>query len=225
MRVVIAHSTPSGRDLDLSTYLVTDTVLCGPRGVPHVVAAAVRGGVTCVQVREKFASAREFLALVGAVVEVAGAVPVLVNDRLDVALAAHAHGVPVAGVHVGRSDLPVPIIRDLLWPDAVLGFSVGRTSELAELAVWPADTVDYLGVGPVRDTATKPGHDPAIGLAGAARIVASTTLACVAIGGLDAEIAGQLHRAGLAGAAYVSAICAADDPQQAADVLSAAWAR
>jgi len=152
-------------------------------------------------------------------------VPVLVNDRLDVALAAYAQGVPVAGVHVGRSDLPVPIMRGLLWPGAVLGLSVGRVSELADLAAWPAGTVDYLGVGPVRDTATKPGHDPAIGVAGTTRIAASTALPCVAIGGLDAELAGPLHRAGLAGAAYASAICAADDPQQAAHVLAAAWAR
>lgn len=221
---MIAQSIRLRRDLDLSTYLVTDTALCGPRGVPHVVAAAVRGGVTCVQVREKSASARDFLALVRAVVEVAGAVPVLVNDRLDVALAAHAQGIPVAGVHVGRSDLPAPIIRGLLWPDAVLGLSVGRTSELADLAAWPADTVDYLGVGPVRDTATKPGHDPAIGVAGVARIAGSAALPCVAIGGLDAELADQLHRAGLAGAAYVSAICAADDPHQATRELAAAWA-
>ena len=209
--------------MDLSTYLVTDAALCGPRGVPSVVAAAVRGGATCVQVREKALGARDFLALVGAVAEAADGVPVLVNDRLDVALAARAQGVPVAGVHVGQSDLPAPLVRGLLWPGAALGLSVSRTSELEEIATWPAGTVDHLGVGPVRATATKPGHGPVIGVAGAAAIAAASPLPCVAIGGLDADLAGPLRRAGLAGAAYVSAICAAEDPERAARQLAAAW--
>lgn len=210
--------------LDLSTYLVTDSGLCGSRGVPQVVAAAVRGGASCVQVRAKSAGGREFLALVRAVIEAAGAVPVLVNDRLDVALAARLQGLPVAGLHAGQSELAAPVLRALLWPDAVLGWSVSSPGQLAEVAGWPAGTVDYLGVGPVRETATKPDHDPATGVAGAARIAAATVLPCVAIGGLDAELAGPLRRAGLAGAAYVSAVCAARDPEQAARALAAAWA-
>jgi thiamine-phosphate diphosphorylase len=210
--------------VDLSTYLVTDAELCGPRGTAHVVAAAVRGGATCVQVRAKSVDGRDFLALVGDVVEAAAGVPVLVNDRLDVALAARALGVAVAGVHIGPSDLPAPVVRALLWPGALLGVSVTRFGDLADVAAWPPGTVDYLGVGPVRATATKPGHAPALGPVETARIAAGTPLPCVAIGGMDAGLARVLGRAGLAGAAYVSAICAADRPEDAARALAHAWA-
>jgi len=208
---------------DLSTYLVTDPVLCGERGVPAVVAAAVRGGATCVQVRDKTADGGALLALVRAVVQAAGEVPVLVNDRVDVALAARAEGTPVAGVHVGQADLPAPLVRSLLWPGAVLGLSVSRLDEAVAVAGWPAGVVDHLGVGPVRSTPTKPGHEPPVGLDGAALLAAASPVPCVAIGGLDAALAGPLRRAGLAGAAYVSAICASDDPERAARDLASAW--
>lgn len=204
--------------LDLSVYLVTDTALCGPRGVPTVVEAAVRGGVTCVQVRDKTASTRALLSLVAEVVNAAAGVPVLVNDRLDVALAARAAGIAVAGLHVGQSDLPVAVARALLWPGAALGLSVSRPDELAHTA-----GADHLGVGPVRDTATKPGHGPTTGVDGAGRLAARAGLPCVAIGGLDASLAGPLRAARLAGAAYVSAICAAPDPEAAARQLAVAW--
>lgn len=209
--------------VDVSTYLVTDTALCAPRTVPQVVAAAVRGGVTCVQVREKTADGRAFVALVRAVVDAAGRVPVLVNDRIDVALAARRSGADVAGVHVGQSDLPPPTVRALLWPGAVLGFSVTCRAELDEVATWPAGTVDHLGIGPVHRTDTKPGHAPALGLAGAAELAAATDLPCVAIGGLHAGTAATLRRTGLAGAAYVSAICASADAEHAARELARAW--
>lgn len=208
---------------DLSTYVVTDTALCGVRGVPAVVAAAVRGGATCLQVRDKTAGTRDLLALVEAVVAVAGDVPVLVNDRLDVALAARARGVAVAGLHLGQSDLPAPVARRLLWPGALLGLSVGTVAQLHEVLDWPDGTVDHLGVGPVRATPTKPDHDRAIGLGGAAAVAAAAPLPCVAIGGLDAGLAGPLRRAGLAGAAYVSAVCAAADPEAATRELAQAW--
>lgn len=215
--------TARTRVVDLSTYLVTDTALCAPRTVPQVVAAAVRGGATCVQVREKTADGRALLALVRAVVDVAGTVPVLVNDRLDVALAARRSGADVAGVHVGQSDLPPPTVRALLWPGAVLGHSVANMSELDEVASWPVGTVNHLGIGPVHHTTTKPGHAPPLGLAGAAQLAAATDLPCVAIGGLRAALAGALRAAGVAGAAYVSAICANTDPEQAARELAQAW--
>lgn len=208
---------------DLSTYVVTDTALCGARGVPAVVAAAVRGGATCLQVRDKAASTRDLLRLVEAVVAVAGDVPVLVNDRLDVALAARAREVPVAGLHVGQSDLPAPLARSLLWPGALLGLSVGTLEQLHEVLGWPTGTVDHLGVGPVRATPTKPDHDAAIGVQGAAAVATASPVPCVAIGGLGAGLAGPLRRVGLAGAAYVSAVCAADDPEAATRELAAAW--
>lgn len=211
--------------LDLSTYLVTDTALCGARGVPAVVADAVRGGVTCVQVRHKAGDGREFLALVQAVVEAAGGVPVLVNDRIDVALAARARGLPVAACTSGRTTCPHPPCGTCCGRALSSGLSISRPGELDQVHDWPTSTVDYLGVGPVQATATKPGHTAPTGVDGAARLAAATRLPCVAIGGLDAQLAGPLRRAGLAGAAYVSAICASSSPEHTARTLSAAWAR
>ncbi|WP_308800491.1 thiamine phosphate synthase, partial [Streptomyces sp. NEAU-H3] len=122
---------------DLSVYLVTDTAQCAARGrtVVETVAAAVAGGVTAVQVREKDAGGRAFLEQVRTVADVLPAhVTLLVNDRVDVYLAARAAGARVHGVHVGQSDLPVAAVRDLVGADALLGLSAATSGELAEAA-------------------------------------------------------------------------------------------
>jgi len=212
--------------LDLSTYLVTDTAACGGRDVFDVLAAALRGGVTAVQVREKNASTRELYELVLRAAEVvAGRATLLVDDRVDVVLAARATGARVDGVHVGQGDLPADVVRSLLGPDAVVGLSANTPEHLARVAALPAGTVDYLGVGPIRPTSTKPDHPAPLGVAGFAAIVAATALPCVAIGSVRADDAPALREAGTAGLAVVSAICSAPDPQRAARDLATAWAR
>jgi thiamine-phosphate pyrophosphorylase len=201
------------RGLDLRLYLVTDTGLCGARGVPATVTAAVRGGVTAVQVRDPEASTRALCGLARAVADVlAGTgVPLLVNDRADVARAVGAHG-----VHLGQQDLDPGAARDLLGQDAVVGLSVSGPADVTAAHRLPAGTVDYLGVGPVHRTATKPDAAPALGLAGTAEVAAGTTLPCVAIGGIHPRNVAEVRRTGVAGVAVVSAICAADDPARAA---------
>jgi thiamine-phosphate pyrophosphorylase len=201
----------------LSLHLVTDTALSAPRAVPDVVAAAVRGGATMVQVREKDAPVRELVALLTAVAERVGReVPVLVDDRADVYLAARAAGAPVAGVHVGQSDLPVALAREICGPHAVLGHSAATAEELDAAAALPAGTVDYLGVGAVRATRTKPDHPEPLGVEGFARAAARTALPCLAIGGVRVEDAPGLRAAGAAGLAVISGICADPDPAAAA---------
>ncbi len=210
----------------LVLHLVTDSALSAPRTVPDVVAAAVAGGAGMVQVREKDAPVRDLVALLMAVAERVGRdVPVLVDDRADAYLAARAAGAPVAGVHVGQSDLPVELARRICGPDAVLGLSAATAQELDAAAALPPGTVDYLGVGAVHATRTKPDHPEPLGVEGFARAAARTGLPCLAIGGVRVEDAPALRAAGAAGLAVVSGICAAPDPAAAAAAYVRAFAR
>lgn len=211
-------------------YLVTDGVLCDRHGVGvlGVVRAAVHAGVRMVQVRDKDASARDLLALTAAVADAVGdRALVVVDDRLDVALAARHAGHRVAGVHLGQSDVPVEAARALLGPDAHVGLTANTPEHLAAVARLPRGTVDLLGVGVVHPTATKADHPPALGYDGLARIVrlgAEVEVPCVAIGGVTLDDVLPLRAAGAAGVAVVSGICAAADPGAAAAAYVAAWA-
>ncbi|GAA1789740.1 thiamine phosphate synthase [Agromyces lapidis] len=210
--------------LDLSLYLVTDPVLCGERGVVDVVACAVAGGVRVVQLRDKHAEASALLELIEALAEaIDGRATLLVNDRLDVALAARAAGVRVDGVHLGQGDATVVVARERLGADAIVGLTANSPAHLEAVARLPRGTVDYLGVGVIRPTATKPDHPPALGVDGFARVAAETELPCVAIGGIGIADLAPLRAAGAAGVAVVSALCAADDPRTAAQAFAAEW--
>lgn len=204
--------------LDLSVYLVTDPGLCAGRGVEATVLAAVRGGVTAVQLRDKQASDAELVALARALRgALAGTgVPLLVNDRVEVARAAGADG-----VHVGQSDTAAAQARAALGPEAIVGLSV-ETVEHAR-ALDPA-VVDYVGAGPVFATPTKLDHAAPLGFDGLAALCAASPVPAVAIGGVKAEHAGRVLAAGARGLAVVSAICAAPDPEAAARSLAAALA-
>ncbi|WP_022894659.1 bifunctional hydroxymethylpyrimidine kinase/phosphomethylpyrimidine kinase [Agromyces subbeticus] len=217
----------AARTLDLSLTLVTDAALCGERGVAAVVAAAVAGGVTTVQLRDKQAGHDELLRELEAVAEaVAGRATLLVNDRLDVVLAARARGIRVDGVHLGQGDASVLAAREALGPDAMIGLTANTPEHVEAVARMPRGTVDYLGVGVIRPTSTKPDHPPALGVDGFARIAglaAEIGLPCVAIGGVGAADAAGLREAGAAGVAVVSAVCAAGDPEGAAREIVRAW--
>ena len=199
---------------DLGLYLVTDRTLCGDRGIPWVVTVAVAGGVTMVQLRDDTTPSSELIALARVLVDqlAAHAVPLIVNNRLDVALASGA-----AGLHVGQMDLVPVAARAALGPAAILGLSITATAQLA--AVDPA-LVDYLGVGPIFATATKLDAAPAMGLAGLAACRAAGALPIVAIGGIDATNAAAIMQAGADGVAVVSAVCAATSPRAAAAALA-----
>ncbi|XYX74149.1 bifunctional hydroxymethylpyrimidine kinase/phosphomethylpyrimidine kinase [Clavibacter nebraskensis] len=226
--------------MDLSVYLVTDPALCGERGVPAVVAAAVAGGATAVQIRDKHASAAELLATVTAAADAidahATAHPdddrplLLVDDRVDVVLAALARGVRVDGVHVGQSDVPADLVRGMLdaaSPDRrlVVGLTANTPAHVEAVRALPAGTVDYLGVGVIRPTSTKPDHPAPLGHDGFGIIAGLSPVPCVAIGGVDVRDVDAIAAAGGAGTAVVSAICAAEDPEAATRELVAAWAR
>ncbi|MFF2388041.1 thiamine phosphate synthase [Agromyces sp. NPDC058104] len=210
--------------LDLSLYLVTDPVLCGERGVVDVVARAVEGGVRVVQLRDKHAGASAMLGELARLAEaIDGRAALLVNDRLDVALAARAAGVRVDGVHLGQGDATAAAARERLGADAIVGLTANSRAHLDAVARLPRGTVDYLGVGVIRPTATKPDHPPALGVDGFARVAAEAELPCVAIGGIGLADLAPLREAGAAGVAVVSALCAADDPRAAAEVFATEW--
>lgn len=204
------------RALDFTLYLVTDRSLARGRPLADVVRAAVSGGVTVVQMREKDAGTRDY---VKRAMELKRAldplgVPLIVNDRIDVALAVGA-----AGVHVGQDDMPCGDARRLVGDDMIVGVSVNAPEEARRAA---SDGADYLGVSPIFDTPTKTDTPKATGLLGLATIRAVTGLPLVAIGGLSASNAADVVAAGADGIAVVSALMAADDPEAAARALRSA---
>ncbi len=204
---------------DLSLYLVVTPQLCRGRPVDWVVAEAVAGGATLVQLRDKEAATAALVATAGRLQELltAQGVPFLVNDRLDIALAVGA-----AGVHLGQSDMPALTARRLLGPDAIIGLSA-ETPDQA-VAAGQLD-VDYVGVGPVYPTTTKTDTRAPWGADILRDLRPRCTHPLVAIGGIDAGNAVEVVAAGADGIAVVSAICSADDPRRASAELREAVER
>ncbi|WP_394940343.1 thiamine phosphate synthase [Psychromicrobium sp. YIM B11713] len=218
-------SQRAGTDLDLSLYLVTDAAQIAAQGksLTDVVRLAVSGGVTAVQLREKTASTADFLRTVTEVFTVLPErVSLFVNDRVDVFLAARALGCRVTGVHLGQSDLPIALARELIGEQPVIGLSAATPEEL-RTAEQQATLIDYLGIGTLHPSSTKPDAPAALGIEGFRELVKQCSLPVVAIGGIGIADLPGLRRSGAAGAAVVSAICTASDPLAAAQELSRAW--
>ena len=200
-----------------AVYLVTEEALSAGRRSEEIAEAALRAGVRVVQVREKEGSARRALDVAVNLRELTrryGAL-LLVNDRIDIAIAAEADG-----VHVGQEDLPVELARRLLGDDAVVGLSI---TDADQLAVRDAAEADYLGVGAVFPTGSK-GDATLTGLPLLAAARAATQAPIVAIGGIDAGNAALAIAAGADSVAVISAITQAPDPAGAVEALSAAVA-
>jgi thiamine-phosphate diphosphorylase len=201
------------KKIDYSLYLVTDRSLSRGRSHVDIVAAAVTGGVSCVQLREKQCSTREFLDQARALLALLRprGIPLIINDRLDIALAVGADG-----IHLGQDDLPIDEARRLAGNRMIIGISAESVEHAIEAERAGAD---YLGLSPVFATGTKRDHAPPLGLAGITRIRARTTIPLVGIGGINAANAAAILDAGADGIAVVSAIVAADDPAAAAREL------
>lgn len=186
--------------------LVTDDRLVGRSDLVTLCRAAVAGGVTCIQVRLKEASPRDLAEATRAVHRAVG-VPVLVNDRADVALAVGA-----AGVHLGPDDVPVPLVRTMAPPGFIIGASVGSFDEVAH-----GRGADYWGIGPWRETGTKEDAGAALGPDGFAALVRRAEgKPCIAIGGVRPEDFEAIRASGGVGAAVVSGILGEEDVEAAA---------
>jgi thiamine-phosphate pyrophosphorylase len=203
-------------NLDLSLYLVLDPVQCGGHARSlDVTQAALEGGVTIVQLRAPEWHKRAWLDLALDLLPLTRrhGVPLIINDHIDVALAAGADG-----VHIGQKDLPPDIARKLLGPRALIGLSVSDERQVDETNLLGA-MIDYVGIGPVFDTPTKPDASAACGIDGLAALCARSLHPTVAIGGIQLHNATDVKRAGPGGIAVVSAICKAADPRLAAQRL------
>ena len=201
-------------NFNLSLYLVTDRGLAGGRDISWIVREAVAGGVTMVQLREKDCSTAEFVTLakeLKAALQPLG-VPLIINDRIDVALAVDADG-----VHIGQSDMPYKTARALLGKNKIIGLSV---ETMEEVIAANALDVDYIGISPVYATPTKTDTLTPFGLEGIEQVMQLSRHRCVAIGGMNRDTIGEVIARGVEGVAVVSAIVAAESPRAASAELA-----
>jgi len=197
-------------NIDYSLYLVTDRGLARGRSTLEVVKAAVAGGVTCIQLREKDCSTLEFIEQALAIRSFLEAhnIPLIINDRLDVALAVAADG-----VHLGQNDMPLEMARKIAGRSMLIGIS---TESVQDAVAAEKGGADYLGVSPIYATPTKTDTAPPLGLEGLQEIRKQVKIPLVGIGGLNKSNAAEVIRGGADGVAVVSAIVAADDPETSA---------
>lgn len=197
----------------LKLYLVTDRGLAGERAIEDIVKEAVEGGVTMVQLREKDIDTRDFIALALKLKDILKpyGVPLIINDRVDVALASDADG-----VHIGQSDIPYAMARKLLGPSKIIGLSVENFEQIEEAN---SLDVDYIGVSPVFATPTKTDTAAPFGLEGLKEAVRMSVHPTVGIGGMNERTAADVMACGTDGIAVVSAIVCAPDPKESSKNL------
>lgn len=199
-------------NIDYSVYLVTDRRNKTDDEFLNIIEEAIKGGTTVVQLREKTASTKEFYELALKVKEITTRyeVPLLINDRIDIALAIDSEG-----VHIGQDDMPADIAREIIGEDKILGVSASTVEEAKKAQM---DSADYIGSGAVFPTSTKDDAD-SVSKDELKEIVDSIDIPVVAIGGITVENASTLKSSGIAGFSVVSAIMSAEDPKEASRKL------
>lgn len=224
------------KKLDISAYLVVGPENTKGRPIGSIIKDAVEAGFTCVQVRSKIATARELINLTRQASEAIAQtgksekVTLLVNDRLDVVLAAKKQGIKVDGIHVGQSDIPVDVCRKYLGEDSIIGLSA-RTHEIIDyIKTADVSQIDYFGVGPLHETMTKPdcglesdGKVMTRSLDEISELVRLSKVPVVVGGGVKLNDIPSLALTGVDGFFVVSAVAEADNPKQAAAKLVDAW--
>lgn len=202
--------------VDYTLYLVTDRRLMRTQTLTEAVKQVILGGCTMVQLREKDSSSKVFFQQAQEVKRITDQyqVPLIINDRLDIALAVGAFG-----IHIGQNDLPVPVVRQIIGKDMLLGVSVSSVEEAGQAM---EDGADYLGVGAMFTTGTKTdaGMVPMEELIRIRRI---TNLPIVVIGGINRENAGAFRPMGIDGLAVVSSIIGQPDIRKAAEEIKKAF--
>ncbi len=197
-------------NLDLSLYLVTDQLLAKGRDIVWIVEQAVAGGVTIVQLREKDCPTGEFIVIAQKLKDLLSKrnVPLIINDRLDVALAVDADG-----IHIGQSDMPYAIARKILGDNKIIGLSV---ESIDDVKIANQLDVDYIAISPVYDTLTKSDTNTAFGLKALKEAIDLSVHPTVAIGGMNKTTIADVISAGTDGVAVISAIISAEFPDRSA---------
>lgn len=192
-------------------HVITDVVLQDRFSHSALAQMAVAGGADTIQFRQKEGSTRALVETAIAMKHACGNVPLIVNDRVDVAIAAEADG-----VHLGQDDFPIEKARVLLGEDAVIG---GTAKTLSQAHQCVAEGVDYIGFGPIYATGSKADAGLVKGPEGLREMVNGISVPIIAIGGIGIENAGEVMRAGAHGIAVISAVCCQPDPTEATQRL------
>ena len=218
-------------------------LIIGPENTPHstpitVIEAAIKAGITVIQLRAKQSDAKEIIALAKETTDLLARlgkideVTLLINDRLDVVLTCLDQGIPVDGIHVGQDDIPVSVCRHYLGPDAIIGLSASVKDLLHYVATTSTDEIDYFGVGPLHPTATKPEAGRFDGMDGETTVrtldeiqelVEISEIPVVVGGGVKANDLPALKETGVDGYFVISAITGADAPYEGARQLVTTW--
>ena len=204
------------KTVDYTLYVCTDRGLMSSATIEESVSEAIRGGASVIQLREKDVTSRDFFEIAESVHRItrAAGVPLIINDRADVALAIGAEG-----VHVGQSDIPAAPLRKVLPQGMLLGVSA---STVGEAIAAERDGADYLGVGAMNPTATKTDAEN-VSIETLRRIRKAVSIPIVIIGGINMKTLGLYKGMGIDGIAVVSAVVSSPDPASAAAELRAAW--
>lgn len=199
--------------MDCTLYVITDAKLSRGRSHLEVAQAAIEGGASIIQFRDKEMSTRQLVETARKIKELTdeASIPLIINDRLDVALAVDADG-----VHVGQDDMPAALARQLIGPHKILG---GSASTVEEALQAEREGADYVSASPVFTTPTKPDAPPPTGLEGLKAIVEAVNLPVIAIGGINEKNAAEVIEAGAQGIAVISAVISAPDIVAAARYL------
>jgi len=207
--------TRSTLPINLDLYLVTDRDLSKGRSLDWVVEKATKGGVTVVQLREKDMETKDFIEEAKRIKKILEPynIPLIINDRVDVALAIGADG-----VHLGQTDMPYPMARKILGNEAIIGLSVESIEQAEEANQFD---VDYIAISPVFTTPTKEELTQELGISGVQKITGISKHPSVGIGSIKPHNAESIIKAGADGIAVVSAICSAENPEEAASELIA----
>jgi thiamine-phosphate pyrophosphorylase len=197
-------------------HIITDTTLQTQFNHEELARLAIAGGADTIQFRQKSGSTRQMIETARRIKTICrdSGVPLIVNDRLDVAIASEADG-----VHLGQNDFPIPLARKILGPDILIG---GSAATLEEADICLEEGADYIGFGPVFPTSSKDDAGPVSGIDILERVAGTIPLPIIAIGGIDAENTGEAIRAGAKGIAVISAVCCQEDPEAATKRLAEA---
>jgi thiamine-phosphate pyrophosphorylase len=194
-------------------HILTDIMLQNRFSHAELAKLAIRGGADTIQFRQKSGATREMIQVARDAKRVCeeNGVTFMVNDRVDVAIASEADG-----VHLGQDDFPIPLARELLGKECIIG---GSAATLEEARKCLSEGADYVGFGPVYPTTSKDDAGPVSGISILRGVVETIPLPVIAIGGVDAENTGELIEAGAHGIAVISAVCCQEDPEQATRAL------